>query len=397
MSTPLPVINTNANIDVETKQYDEALVPVALGKAAVENSMHQQAHRAANASAPLSIVSPQSPRRHPLAWAQRQWGHAAWSAKAVARYGLPQDMYYYQGGLGDQVLITAVFRELRKRGQPPVVMMTHFPDLFKNNPDVGKLLPEDPRFVALAARFGKQTHHPSYMYENIREMDCHYAPPYPIIARMCKVVGIDGQVDLRPYLYLSEAEKQEGQIVPQQIAIMSSGMSALHQQLNKQWYPERFQSVVSSLRERYNFVQLGAKIDPLLEGVTDLRGKTSLRESAAILSQSLMFVGQIGFLMHLARAVDCRSVIVYGGREHPYQSGYVCNENLYTPLKCSPCWQCSLCDYDRECMRRITPDMVIDAVERQVERYGTPLPTDTYHVVVDQGEVPASSFARGSL
>lgn len=393
MSTPLPVVNTN----VETKQYDDALVPVALGKAAVENSMHQQARIAADASASLSIVSTQAPRRLSVAWAWRRLEHAAWSVKAVARYGLPQELYYYKGGLGDQVLITAVFRELRKRGQAPVVMMTHFPDLFKNNPDVGRLLPEDPRFVALADRFGKRTHHPSYMYENIREMDCHYAPPYPIIARMCKIVGIDGPVDLRPYMYLSEAEKRDGQIVPQQIAIMSSGMSALHQQLNKQWYPERFQSVVSSLRQHYNFVQLGAKTDPLLEGVTDLRGETGLRQSAAILSQSLVFVGQIGFLMHLARAVDCRSVIVYGGREHPYQSGYVCNENLYTPLNCSPCWQCSLCDYDRECMRRITPDMVTDAVDRQVKRYGTPLPTDTYHVVVDQGEVPEAAFARGRL
>jgi len=90
-------------------------VPVALGKAAVENSMHQQARIAADASAPLFIVSTQAPRRHPVAWAWRQLGHAAWSVKAVARYGLPQEIYYYKGGLGDQVLIIAVFRELRKR------------------------------------------------------------------------------------------------------------------------------------------------------------------------------------------------------------------------------------------------------------------------------------------
>ncbi len=388
MSTPLPVINT--------KIYDDAVVPVALGKAAVENSMHQQANLAPLDPVP-SLVTPPSSLRRPLAWALRQLGHAAWSAKAIARYGLPQEIYYFKGGLGDQVMVTAVFRELCKRGTGPVVMMTHFPDLFRNNPDVAKLLPEDPRFVALANRFGKRMHYPSYMYENIREMDCHYAPPYPIIARMCKLAGVDGPVDLRPYLHLSEAEKQSGQIVPQQIAIISSGLSAQYQQLNKQWYPERFQSVVSALRDRYNFVQLGDKSDPLLEGVTDMRGQTSIRQSAAILSQSLVFVGQIGFLMHLARSVDCRSVIVYGGREHPYQSGYVCNENLYTPLNCSPCWQCNLCEYDRECMRRITPDMVTDAVERQVEQFGTPLPISTYNVVVDQGDVPEAASARGIL
>ena len=86
----------------------------------------------------------------------------------------------------------------------------------------------------------------------------------------------------------------------------------------------------------------------------DLRGKTTLRESAAILSRSLAFVGQVGFLMHLARAVECRAVILYGGREHPSQSGYSCNENLYSEVGCSPCWRLNSCPYDKECMRRIS-------------------------------------------
>ena len=55
---------------------------------------------------------------------------------------------------------------------------------------------------------------------------------------------------------------------------------------------------------------------PPLKGALDLRGKTGLREAAAILSNSLVFIGQVGFLMHLARAVDCRSVIVYGGQRN---------------------------------------------------------------------------------
>jgi len=35
--------------------------------------------------------------------------------------------------------------------------------------------------------------------------------------------------------------------------------------------------------------------------------------------------------MHLARAVDCRAVIVYGGRERPEISGYICNKILSPP------------------------------------------------------------------
>ena len=57
-------------------------------------------------------------------------------------------------------------------------------------------------------------------------------------------------------------------------------------------------------------------------------------------------------VMHLARAVDCRSVIIYGGREHPSQSGYSANENLYWSGACAPCWLRNDCNYGRICMQR---------------------------------------------
>ena len=101
-----------------------------------------------------------------------------------------------------------------------------------------------------------------------------------------------------------------------------------------------------------------------------------MRETAAILAASRLFLGLATGLMHLARAVECRSVIVYGGREHPSQSGYSANENLYWSGPCAPCWLRNDCDYDRVCMSEILPELVIAAVRRQAERYGTPLPVD---------------------
>ena len=138
---------------------------------------------------------------------------------------------------------------------------------------------------------------------------------------------------------------------------------------------------MDALKHDFDFVQVGDPADPPLDGVRDLRGKTSLRQTAAVLQASAVFVGQVGFLMHLARAVDCRSVVVYGGRERPDQTGYVANENLYTPLPCSPCWRENACDFGRECMDRITPDVVVEAVLRQAEKSGQPLPVETHTLV----------------
>jgi ADP-heptose:LPS heptosyltransferase len=142
---------------------------------------------------------------------------------------------------------------------------------------------------------------------------------------------------------------------------------------NKEWYPERFQEVVDQLLGEVSFVQLGSKSDPPIKGALDLRGKTSFRESAAILAASRVFIGIEGFPMHLARAVDCRSVIIYGGREDPQILGYACNENLVGAMPCAPCWQRNRCDYDRECMRMIDAEQVVAAVQKQLARYGSPI------------------------
>ena len=267
--------------------------------------------------------------------------------------------------------------------------MSAYPSLFQNNPDVRALLPHDARMVALAHRLHRRAYNLSYALPFVEAEDAHPAPSFPLIARMCQKAGLTGPVGIRPYLYLSEAERQEGRLLPRQVAVMSSGMSAKPPFLNKQWFPERYQAVVTALRGQFDFLQIGDASDPPLEGALDLRGKTSLRQSAAILSQSLLFVGQVGLLMHLARAVDCRAVIVFGGREAPRQSGYACNENLYTPLPCAPCWKQNACDFGRECLRRITPESVIEAVERQAARFGEPLVTDTYPLTAAPAARPA--------
>jgi ADP-heptose:LPS heptosyltransferase len=103
-----------------------------------------------------------------------------------------------------------------------------------------------------------------------------------------------------------------------------------------------------------------------LRNVTDWRGRLGLREVAACLSAARLFVGGEGFLMHLARAVDRRAVIVLGGRTAAHQTCYPENANLATPLPCSPCWQMSTCAHNRECLNRITPEDVCAAVETQL-------------------------------
>lgn len=313
---------------------------------------------------------------------------------AIVRHGRPEMFISFIGGIGDDLLCTAIFRELRQRNQRNFWVMSRHPEVFRYNDDIEVVVPHYVKYGDLMKRLNVKVVTPWYTnYNPAYDRDDPY-PEQHIISIMCQKAGILGPITLKPYFVLQESEREQGQVARRQIAIQSSGLAARHAMANKNWFAEGYQSVVSSLKFKYDFVQIGSPTDPPIEGALDLRGKTTIRQTAAILSRSLAFVGQVGFLMHLARAVDCRSVILYGGREKPFQSGYTCNENLYSEVGCSPCWRLNSCPYDRECMRRISAADVMSAVEIQVEKYGTPLACDTDTITQEQTERAAQRYAE---
>ncbi len=203
------------------------------------------------------------------------------------------------------------------------------------------------------------------------------SPSEHILAVMSRKAGVHGEIDLRPYFNLTDEEKLDGRYAEHQLTIQCIGPNSNSAMLNKLWYIDRYQTVVEKVKAELGgnieIIQIGGTSDPLLKGVKDLRGKTSVRNAAAILSQSVCFLGTVGFLMHLARAVECPSVIIYGGREHSWQSGYTCNENLNSFIDCAPCWKWNDCNHNRKCMDSITPEGVLKAIRKVLAKNGTVL------------------------
>jgi hypothetical protein len=298
--------------------------------------------------------------------------HIGWAAHAVARHGWPRKLIFYNSGIGDDLLCTTVVRELRNRRSGKIWVATKYSELFRGNPDAQPVSISDWRFGALAPLLGADVT-PLWYTQYDPENDRDPEPPIHIAAMMCKNAGVMGRVSIRPYLFLRRAESVEGKVVVNQIAIQSTARAAATPLRNKEWLPERFQSVVDSLSGQFSLVQLGSPGDPKLDNVHDLRGRTTLRQAAAVLSNSRLFIGLVGGLMHLARAVDCPSVIVYGGRERPEISGYICNRNIIKTPRCSPCWQRNRCDHDRICMTDIGADVVIKAVKTSLDTSGDEL------------------------
>jgi hypothetical protein len=319
----------------------------------------------------------------------------------ATRTRLPSVLLFFGLTPGDDLLCTAVLRELRNRGGDGLLMISNHSELFMGNEDVQYIRPAGSGYdnygstVPIYQKFAKLCGGDFRMplYGPFDGKDQTEPPSRHIIADMCANARIAGSISIRPYLLLTEQEKSHAAWAAGRIVIQSSGMAARAPMRNKQWFAERFQGVIDALRDEYEFIQLGSAIDPALEHVEDLLGGTSIRESAAILHQARLYVGTVGFLMHLARAVECPGVIVYGGREAPWQSGYISNFNLYSALPCAPCWRWNSCDFDRKCMTDISVIDVVSAIRQMMSRPRAPLAVETVEIIPD---MPVSAIVASA-
>ena len=101
------------------------------------------------------------------------------------------------------------------------------------------------------------------------------------------------------------------------------------------------------------------------EGVINLCGATGLAELALILQSAAVFAGVDSGAAHLASAVGCPSVVLFGPGDPAETSPQ--GERLITlrdGLWCSPCRSriCLRPHTPSECMDRISPDAVVSAV-----------------------------------
>lgn len=289
------------------------------------------------------------------------------AASLLLRRGRPGAVLYFGVAPGDDVLATAVVRQWRRvRGTKPAYLTNH-PGLFENNPDVAWTAPYSPELAGALSMLGIPRRRLKY-HDYDAAADRSVGPPGHFIELMCRSAGLPPMEDPIPRVFLTAEELESPGGERPRVALQSSALSAKFSIGNKDWYPERMQEVVDRLRDRAEVVQLGLASDPALKGVTDLRGKTSVRDAAIVLARSSVFVGMATFLMHLARAVDTPSVIVYGGREDPAVSGYDINRNITTAMECSHCWLWNRCPLDRECMKRISAADVAAAVDGAMAR-----------------------------
>lgn len=175
---------------------------------------------------------------------------------------------------------------------------------------------------------------------------------------------------LLPRIHLTESERSAGSLLASQVP-GSGPLVALHPYAthpDKAWIPECWTALARALREggaRCCVIGQGAS-SPYGEDVADFTGRTTLRESCALLAAADVLVTGDSGPMHLAGAVGTPVVALFGPttREWGFFPEGPRDVVVEPDMPCRPCslHGSSRCRQAVGCMAHITPERVVKAV-----------------------------------
>jgi ADP-heptose:LPS heptosyltransferase len=136
---------------------------------------------------------------------------------------------------------------------------------------------------------------------------------------------------------------------------------------NKNWPNDSWDTLISMISKTATVIEIGENseggVHPACPNYIDIRGKTDLGKLVASIAAADILVAPVSGPVHIASAVRTPAVVILGGYELPENTAYPGNKILYTPIECSPCWLRTPCPFDRECLRRISPETVQKAID----------------------------------
>lgn len=198
-----------------------------------------------------------------------------------------------------------------------------------------------------------------------------YSPlPAPILIKEDECASIDNLL------------RQEGIIDKSPLVGMNINASELC--LLRRWPKEYFVDLAKRLIERYSahiifigdkqdtaYVQETIKEMPFKDYIHNFAGKTTLAGLSYLLGKLNLFITNDSGPLHLAVHIGIPTVSFFGP-ETPViygQEGQI-HTVFYNHLRCSPCiriknYKHYRCQYNHECLRKITPDEVFKEVQRK--------------------------------
>ncbi len=257
-------------------------------------------------------------------------------------------------GIGDVLLLTSLVESIKK--QYPNIrinVVTEHSDLLKNNKSISTIN-QDASFFTFR-----------HWYLEIRQSK---NPDKHILTESLEKLGLSGDIQ-KPKFFVTEKERKNAEkLLHEHKTKPLIAINTVSKEPTKDWPPSYWHELIHRLVDKFFIIQIGNQNEIQFDKVVRFAGLLNLRDSIAVLEKCNLFIGGVSFLMHAAASVDVKSVIIYGGRETPKNSGYDNNINLYQKIDCGPCWiheeDGELCQKNLECLARIKVDTVLESINQ---------------------------------
>ena len=283
------------------------------------------------------------------------------------------------GGIGDVLMVTPSLRQLREDFEDldltfAIDMHTTgnnvYYELMKNCPFVTKLI--DARYV----------NHGEYdAVVDVSAVCLRYErEDLPAINRIdlfARAIGIRSIQDKCSWYLVEESERQWARKVSKRHRQLDKQLVVLHtasMEDKRCWPIEKYIQIVKKAEQENLPVQFI---------ILDFNNKyndwdkhtncsnwshTNVREMAALISEADLFIGPDSGPMHLAGAVNTKSIVVFGSIPPKARINYYSTHEavVLNGLSCLGCWY-KQCPYDIKCMKDLNADLVYQKMKFQLE------------------------------
>lgn len=284
-------------------------------------------------------------------------------------------------GLGEQVCMTAAISAVKQSDiSSKIVVITDYPDVFMNNPNIYRVINAKKWFKFCRNIFLNYLNileckrikvfdfrHPTKKFEvYMRETKAKEHLIFMLMKHFDLPVRL--MYSVRPEIYFSEEENslfaKKYKLSGKYCVIHSCGVT--NYTPNKEWGSKNMQRVIDLTKSKIEWVQLGLSDQPLLDGAIDLRGKTTLREMSYIIKKAMCVVSTEGLYNHIAAAFNTPSVVIFSGF-HPVEIAKYGNTFPIvndSQMNCAPCWLQTPCPIPgKPCTGKISPNMVVEKLK----------------------------------
>ena len=305
-----------------------------------------------------------------------------------------------RSALGDVLLITPVLRALRARyPASSITVSTLYPELFEGNPHADAVVRADAPLEGFDQTF-----------------DLHYehTPETHIVDAYARIAGVEVE-DRTPEFYLARTDLEAADQILRSAGVdLGKPLVGFHLESGwevRNWPLERFRVVARGLQARgVQVAILGDKEGPAADFGIDLRGRTGLRELAAVVFKCCALLTIDSGVMHIAAALRRPCVSLFGCTDPEKRlPDWAMSTAIYADVVCRGCHHrqrpvpvttAPVCPFNTiRCMQAIRPDAVVAKLEGILKRQTKPavsvvIPHFGHHEVLER--CLASLFRNGA-